>query len=109
MTIDFDPVYKVDTRRGAPMARPDVHASFLPEKRVRLNKLRIDDGGYDNGGAYWGLGEPLYCAYYFEDDDQFVLYFRAKNRTAAREYLQEYFDDVAQDIDEDPITIKIYN
>lgn len=31
--------------------------------KVHLVRVYLDSGGYDNGGAYWGLGEPLYHAY----------------------------------------------
>jgi hypothetical protein len=28
-----------------------------------LRRVTLDSGGYDQGGAYWGIGKPLY---YFE-------------------------------------------
>jgi hypothetical protein len=62
----------IDGRYGAPMGRPS-RSSFI-DRKGRLNHLtvnehaspfhlvrvRLDSGGYDQGGAYWGLGEPLY-------------------------------------------------
>lgn len=48
--------------RGASMGR----VSLLPIGHgpipFHLVKLRLDSGGYDAGGAYWGHGEPLYRA-----------------------------------------------
>ncbi len=54
---------KVDSGRGAPMGRA-VYGS-IPEsfpRTVRLFKVNIDSQGYDDGGAYWGIGAPLWCA-----------------------------------------------
>lgn len=39
------------------------------QKRVPLNQ------GYDNGGAYWGIGSPLYVR--FTKDLTFIQFFRA--------------------------------
>lgn len=62
----------VDARYGAPMGRPNrntytdrrgnlmcltVNEHAAP---FQLRRVRLDNGGYDRGGAYWGLGEPLY-------------------------------------------------
>lgn len=50
----------VSSRYGAPMGRP----SLIPSKevaeviRVSLRRIRINQGGYDSGGAFWGNGEP---------------------------------------------------
>lgn len=30
--------------------------------KVTLQRVRLDSGGYDTAGAYWGQGEPLYWA-----------------------------------------------
>jgi hypothetical protein len=39
------------------------------------------DEGYDEGGAYWGIGEPLFCAY--SADQAWVTYARAASPRAA--------------------------
>jgi hypothetical protein len=47
---------------GRATYRPD---QPLKPKSVRLFKIYLNSGGYDDGGAYWGLrikGESLYCA-----------------------------------------------
>ena len=51
--------------RGAFMGREEYNTNFdsLPCK-VHLNLLYIRQG-YDNGGAYWGNGEPLYMASFY--------------------------------------------
>lgn len=67
---------KVSSEYGAPMGRRE---SPLGEN-VRLFRVRINSGGYDDGGAYWGLGRPLYCAQCPEGGIQFV---RADSRLRA--------------------------
>jgi hypothetical protein len=52
--------------------------------RLRLVRVRINAGGYDNGGAYWGLGAPLW---YVQDQDGNSQFFRAGSREAAKEKL----------------------
>ena len=52
---------KVDGSRGAPMGRVTLVAN--PLARCRLFKVRLDSGGYDRGGAYWGGPDNLYCIF----------------------------------------------
>lgn len=40
------------------MHKPDYAVPF------RLAQVRLNGGGYDNRGNYWGLGEPLYRYWY---------------------------------------------
>lgn len=52
--------------------------------RLRCQRVRIDSGGYDRGGAYWGHGvQALYCAW----ADGVEFYTRARNRHAARAHV----------------------
>lgn len=71
--------HDVSSLRGAPMGRADLHEP--PQSKVRLFRVRLDAGGYDDGGAYWGLGPPLYCA---TDDYGFRMFTRAASREAAK-------------------------
>lgn len=74
---------KLSCARGAPMGRhsaPDLDTS---PRSVRLFKVNIDSGGYDDGGAYWGLrphGSSLWCAMDSDGDMQFT---DASSRTRA--------------------------
>lgn len=43
--------------------------------KVYTKRVRLDSGGYDQGGAYWGLGSPLYVR--FTKDLKFVQFYRA--------------------------------
>jgi hypothetical protein len=55
---------KVDNEYGAPMGRPDnAHPGLVDEPmKFYLGRVRLNSGGYDSGGAYWGHGAPLYWA-----------------------------------------------
>ena len=49
----------------------------------------LDEGGYDQGGAYWGLGEPVFGARSTAGADgqpqpEAVFYVRAASRDAAK-------------------------
>ena len=57
---------QVNTTRGAPMGRHDSGRLDTAEpKSIRLFRVKLDSGGYDDGGAYWGhnpCGQILFCA-----------------------------------------------
>lgn len=74
----------VSCRYGAPMGR--CSESLSPTHRIYLRRVRLDSGGYDRGGAYWGAGLPLYCAW---DDNGGEVYRRANDRTHAKRILQQ--------------------
>src|SRR5688572_29913589 len=69
---------KVSCKYGAPMGRS---GSLLGSGVVRLQRVPLDSGGYDRGGAYWGSGEPLWVAF---DDEGGEKYLRAPSRKAAQ-------------------------
>jgi hypothetical protein len=73
--------------RGAHMGRPEYRNG--PDGQVtdaplfRLQRVALDSGGYDNGGAYWGTGAPLYVAFSGEspeDSESHVAYVRVEQR-----------------------------
>ena len=70
-----------DPKRGAALgrAREGDKASDAPMK-FNLMRVRLDRGGYDPGGAYWGLPSDLYFACCGETE----FYLRAKSRDAAK-------------------------
>ena len=72
---------KAYSKRGADMGR----LTYMPRApsqpiKLHLERVPIDSGGYDRGGAYWGLGDPLYVAH--AEDVQ--LFYRAKSRDEAK-------------------------
>ena len=70
----------VTSTYGAPMGRRDWLPCGAEKKSVRVFRVVIDPQGYDVGGAYWGTGQPLYCATDGADYREFV---RARHRMDA--------------------------
>ncbi len=73
----------VTSMYGAPMGRAEY--GRFPLGKVRLFRVRINSGGYDDGGAYWGVGQPLYCA---TDDGNYREFTRAWTREEAADKLK---------------------
>ena len=83
-------ISKVNTRYGAPMGRSNVFPQsytivdtgrkFLVDNTTKESKRIFDcyvpmcDGGYDKGGAYWGIGSPLRVEY--TKDLSYVKFYR---------------------------------
>lgn len=49
--------------------------------RLKMERLRFVDGCYDQGGAYWGAPENVWCAY----ADEVMVTTRADSRDQAKE------------------------
>ena len=73
----------VDSKYGAPMGRSSVSLERLQESggKISLKRIPLDEGGYDSGGAYWGIGAPLFVA---QNDEGEEFYFRAPDRETAK-------------------------
>jgi len=70
---------KAFSSRGADMGRaPKTGPADLPYK-FRLARVPIDAGGYDQGGAYWGLGAPV------------EMFLRAGDREAVKAKIRESY------------------
>jgi hypothetical protein len=50
--------------------------------RIYARRVRLDRGGYDSGGAYWGTGAPLYRV--FDEGGNFEDFVRAPSSVAAK-------------------------
>ncbi len=77
----------VSSKYGAPMGRrSDKPEDFGNVRGARLVRVPFVDGDYDPGGAYWGGGTPLYCAWGDDDvrGERMVAYVRAPSREAAK-------------------------
>ena len=86
----------VPTKYGAPMGRRNSHPGTQPFGKCRLNKVAIDSGGYDNGGAYWGAGgAPMYLAEAAEEDEPAHIFFRALDRNLAKQIVLDLWPDVS--------------
>lgn len=81
MAKQFQPV---NCSRGAPMGRHEFgQAQDCEPRTVRLFRVNLDSGGYDDGGAYWGLssrGESLFCA---TDGGDYRRFVRSQSRLSA--------------------------
>lgn len=75
----------VNSQYGAPMGRRDVRGD---PKRLTLRPVPMHDGAYDGGGAYWGTGTQLWCAW--DAKRETVRYLRARSQGAA---MLELWDD----------------
>lgn len=69
---------QVGGRYGAPMGRNAYHAE--PFAILTARHISLDAGGYDAGGAYWGLGQPLWRV---ECDGLPASYIRAETSSQA--------------------------
>lgn len=81
----------VSSKYGAPMGRDTIEDN--PAATVTLFRVRMVDGDYDAGGAYWGGGpgvEPLYGAI----GEDFQCFFRANNLALARLHLSQEYPDL---------------
>lgn len=86
-----NPIKPVSTKYGAPMGRYTGPSYLDPgASPVYLRRVRLDSGGYDSGGAYWGFGQPLYCA---QDQDGNTVILRASCRDAAKRVLRADYGD----------------
>ncbi len=59
--------------------------------KVTLRKIRLNRGGYDSSGAYWGLGVPLYRYSYIHplNNTEYSCYIRASSRALAKEKIRQ--------------------
>ncbi len=64
-----------------------------PGAKFSLSLLKLNSGGYDSGGAYWGLGPNLYRAYSSEGNGEEIqeCFLRAKDREEAKEKIKEHW------------------
>jgi hypothetical protein len=80
-----------DPRRGAALGRPTIKGDSAFAGRLYLRKVRLDMGGYDVNGTYFGAGKPLYwCA---DDEGEIDFMLRAFDRHEARELVLEQYPD----------------
>lgn len=72
----------VGTYRGAPMGRIDTHRhNRTAPIQLIVHECPLDEGGYDEGGAYWGIGDPLWRA--VSPDGGVGFFLRSKTRDDA--------------------------
>lgn len=72
---------------GAQMGRRNETGDGISPVRLHLEHVRMYDGDYDKGGAYWGGGIgplPLWVAYGEDPQAQIQIFVRAPNRAEAK-------------------------
>ncbi len=84
--MTMKPLSKVNCRHGAPMGRHG-RTEEVEGGRYYLQRVRLDSGGYDSGGAYWGIGQPLYR--WSHEDASECAFLRANDRDDAKERIRE--------------------
>lgn len=57
--------------------------------KYSLGKVRLNTGGYDAYGAYYGHGLPIYRAIPENCNERDMLEFRAVSRNAAKQHVKE--------------------
>lgn len=80
--------------RGAQMGRHNIWpANKNTSIKLRMQKLAMVDGDYDQWGAYWGYtaGTAIYCAWGDGEYEEFTTYafIRAKSRLDAKNAIRE--------------------
>lgn len=77
-----NPTPDVPSRYGAPMGR--VSASLdLDGPAFRASRVPLDSGGYDRGGAYWGIRPRGVSLYAVQDGSGNVAFFDAPSSADA--------------------------
>lgn len=87
-TIPQDQGYMGAPKRGASLGRPSATPLNPESLKFTLQHVRLNSGGYDSGGAYWGIGPRLYWA---TNDKDIELFFRASDRAAAKTYVRKRY------------------
>lgn len=92
-TYYFDPQTGERVCTGAMMGRRDAIPTDADSvRKLHLRRMRLTDGGcYDQGGAYWGHGDPLFCAWGESKTEQVHVFCRAKSREEAKARVRAAF------------------
>jgi len=61
--------------------------------KCTLRKVRLNQGGYDSRGSYWGSGAPLWWCTPDGGELQFDEYLRAPTREVAKLMIREKYKD----------------
>jgi hypothetical protein len=78
--------------RGAQMGRRNNVTE--PDANIKFHLVRLHwgcDGAYDQGGAYWGCGDPIYHAWGMGEHEEQEMFIRAASRIQARCEVRQVF------------------
>ena len=79
----FDPFPPVSCIYGAPMGRRGDNPVNLQDAKKLHCRRQGGGGGYDKGGAYWGMPSNVYGVWAWMDGEAVVTYVRARSRQDA--------------------------
>lgn len=82
---------QVDCKHGAPMGRNSHVSETTFAGKFRLTRIPINAQGYDSGGAYWGLGDPLFFASADGSTEVQEMWTRATDREDAKRKVKLMF------------------
>lgn len=80
---------KWDGERHDYVSRYDPSNYKHGSNRVSLTRVKLNRGGYDSRGEYFGSGAPLWSA--SDDNGEFYEMFRAVDRRTAKALLLSHF------------------
>lgn len=83
MRKQFNPFPEVSGRYGSPMGRRWDKASNLAGVKRLYARHQGGGGGYDKGGAYWGLPSNVWGVWARENGKVYCIYIRANSRDQA--------------------------
>jgi len=70
---------------GAQLGRRSNTSEATALVKMHLQRVPLDSGGYDSGGAYWGTGAPLYRAWGDGPTEEQEVFLRAAGRSGAKQ------------------------
>lgn len=91
-------IKKLEADRDSSVAALARLESTAPRDKWQLQRVQLNSGGYDSGGAYWGIGAPLYCAFRQGDSHYFRSdygYSPRDRRDTAKTYVVSNIDSTA--------------
>ena len=81
---------EMDCSRGAPMGRRDFVGDCSGSGQLTLQYIPLFDGGYDEGGAYWGGGQPLILVHGSAGEQEVFRFERGSVEDVLDEMEEEY-------------------
>jgi hypothetical protein len=79
-----------DPKRGAALGRPTIQdAPRDVAVKLTLRCIRLNSGGYDSNGTYFGIGNKLY--WYANEDGTIDAMIRAYDRHQAKLFIQTVY------------------
>lgn len=78
--------------RGAALGRDPILGEKDYNGKMHLRRIRLDNGGYDSNGTYFGHGPPLF--WYASDDGTIDDMTRAKDRETAKKLILAQYPNV---------------